>query len=81
MVLVAPPGDEDVARILARVLREAKKDWADLEAAWPEDEYEYERATASLGVPLRATGRTRSHRKFRTCEWPVSCRASQLPPG
>lgn len=40
VVLVAPPGDEDVARILARVLREAKKDWAELEAAWPEDEYE-----------------------------------------
>lgn len=40
VVLVAPPGDEDVARILARVLRAAKKDWADLEAAWPEDEYE-----------------------------------------
>ena len=40
VVLVSPPGDEDVARILARVLRCAKKDWADLEAAWPEDEYE-----------------------------------------
>ena len=40
VVPVAPPGDEEVARILARVLREAKKDWADLEAAWPEDEYE-----------------------------------------
>ena len=31
VVPVAPPGDEDVARILARVLRAAKKDWADLE--------------------------------------------------
>jgi Putative transposase len=40
LVPVAPPGDEEVAHILARVLREAKKDWADLEAAWPEDEYE-----------------------------------------
>ena len=40
MVPVAPPGDEDVARILARVLRAAKKDWAELEAAWPEDEHE-----------------------------------------
>jgi hypothetical protein len=36
----APPGDEEVARILARVLRAAKKDWADLEAAWPEDDDE-----------------------------------------
>jgi hypothetical protein len=40
VVLVAPPGDADVARILARVMREARKDWADLESAWPEDEYE-----------------------------------------
>ena len=40
MVPVAPPGDDDVARILARVLRAAKKDWASLEAAWPEDAYE-----------------------------------------
>ena len=40
VVPVAPPGDEDVARILARVLRAAKKDWAELETAWPEDEYE-----------------------------------------
>jgi hypothetical protein len=40
VVPVAPPSDEEVARILARVLRAAKKDWADLEAAWPEDEYE-----------------------------------------
>lgn len=40
VVPVALPGDEDVARILARVLRAAKKDWAELEATWPEDEYE-----------------------------------------
>ncbi len=40
VVPVAPPGDDDVARILARVLRAAKKDWAELETAWPEDEYE-----------------------------------------
>ena len=33
VVPVAPPGDEDVARVLGRVLREAKKDWADLEGA------------------------------------------------
>ncbi len=39
-VPVAPRGDEEVTRILARVLREAKKDWADLEAAWPEDDSE-----------------------------------------
>ena len=40
VVTLPPPSDEAVARVLARVLREAKKDWADLEAAWPEDEYE-----------------------------------------
>ena len=40
VVPVAPPSDEEVAHILARVLRAAKKDWADLEAAWPEDDYE-----------------------------------------
>jgi len=40
VVPVAPPSDEAVARILARVLRAAKKDWADLEAAWPEDDSE-----------------------------------------
>ena len=40
VVPVAPPADEDVARVLARVLRQAKKDWVELEAAWPEDEYE-----------------------------------------
>ena len=39
MVPAAPPGYEDVARILARVLRAATKDWLALEASWPEDEY------------------------------------------
>ena len=40
VVPVAPPSDEEAARILARVLRAAKKDWANLDAAWPDDEYE-----------------------------------------
>ena len=40
MVPVAPPGDEEVAHILARVLREVKTDAADLEAVWPEDDFE-----------------------------------------
>ncbi len=39
VVPVAPPGDDDVGRILARVLRAAKKAWASLEAAGA-DEYE-----------------------------------------
>ncbi len=33
-----PPLDDDVAAILARVLLQAKKDFAEAEAAWPEDE-------------------------------------------
>jgi hypothetical protein len=40
VVPVAPPGDADVARILSRVLREAQNDWAELDAAWPEDDSE-----------------------------------------
>jgi Putative transposase len=40
MVPVGAPGDEEVGLVLARVLREAKKDWEQLEATWPEDEYE-----------------------------------------
>ena len=40
VVTLSPPSDEEVTRLLARVLRQAKKDWADLDAAWPEDEYE-----------------------------------------
>ena len=50
VVPVAPPSDEEVARILARVLRAAKKDWADLEAAWPEDEYEQLQQQAIQGT-------------------------------
>jgi hypothetical protein len=40
VVPVAAPSDEEVAGILARVLRAAKKDWADLEVEWPEDDFE-----------------------------------------
>ena len=35
-----PPADDVVAQVLHRVLKQAKKDWADLDAAWAEDEYE-----------------------------------------
>jgi len=61
VVQVAAPADEDVALLLDRVLREAKKDWADLEAAWPEDEYEelqHRAIQERLGL---AAGRWRSH--------------------
>lgn len=40
VVTVPPPSEEDVARILHRALTQARKDWGDLDAAWPEDEYE-----------------------------------------
>jgi Putative transposase len=40
VVPVGAPGDEDVAGVLARVLRCAKKDWEELEGGWPEDGYE-----------------------------------------
>jgi hypothetical protein len=43
---VAAPSDEDVARILARVLSQAKKDWAWLENVWPEDDFEELQARA-----------------------------------
>lgn len=50
-VEVAPPTDDDVAGVLARVLRQAKKDFAQLDASWPEDEYE-KRQRESLQRPL-----------------------------
>ena len=40
VVELPAPSDDVVAQVLHRVLRQAKKDWADLDAAWPEDEYE-----------------------------------------
>ena len=39
-VLLPPPSDDEVRAVLQRVLRLAKKDWADADAAWAEDEYE-----------------------------------------
>jgi hypothetical protein len=55
---VAAPSDEDVARILARVLSQAKKDWAWLENVWPEDDFEELQARAiqerlGLAEPLQ----------------------------
>ena len=62
VVEVAPPTDDDVAAVLARVLRQAKKDFADLDAAWPEDEYEKgqrESLQRPLGLELPPTPRRR----------------------
>jgi hypothetical protein len=40
VVLLGAPGDDDVARVLHRVLRQAKRDWAEEDAPWAEDEYQ-----------------------------------------
>jgi len=40
VVELPAPSDEDVARVLHRTLQQARKDWAALDAAWPEDEYQ-----------------------------------------
>ena len=34
------PRDDVVARILHRALRQAKRDWGELSAAWAEDDFE-----------------------------------------
>lgn len=62
VVHLPPPSDDDVTAILARVLRQAKKDFADLDAAWPEDEYEEgqrESLQRPLGLELPPTARRR----------------------
>ncbi len=40
MLALPPPSDEDVARVLHRTLQQARRDWGDLDAAWPEDDSE-----------------------------------------
>jgi hypothetical protein len=40
VVPLGPPGDDDVARVLHRALRQAKRDWANEGTAWADDEYE-----------------------------------------
>ena len=61
-VEVAPPSDDDVAAVLARVLRQARKDFGEADAAWPEDEYERgkrESLQRPLGLELPPTARRR----------------------
>jgi hypothetical protein len=65
VVSVAPPGGDNVVRILARVLREAKKDWAELDDAWPEDAYEalqHQAIQERLGFHDASPSRHRSRR-------------------
>jgi hypothetical protein len=66
VVQVAPPSDEDVARLLARVLRQSKKDWADLEAAWPEDDFEVlQKQAIQAHLELPSSPRPGPHRPRR----------------
>jgi len=61
VVHLPPPSDDDVAGILARVLRQAKKDFVE-DAAWPEDEYETGQLQClqrPLGLALPPTPRRR----------------------
>ena len=63
-VLLPPPGDEEVTALLARVLRLARRDWEESDAAWAEEEYEGLQAEAlqrPLGLELPAS----PHRRRR----------------
>ena len=53
-----------MAKVLARVLRQGKKDWAEQEAAWAEDEYEQLQARA-LQRPLELGDVARAPRRDR----------------
>ena len=62
---VAPPSDEEVARILARVLARRRRTGRTKEAAWPEDEYEQLQQQAiqeRLGLVEAPTPRPRARR-------------------
>ncbi|MDP3153520.1 MAG: transposase, partial [Archangium sp.] len=64
VVTLPPPDDAQVMALLARVLRQARADWAAADAAWAEDEYEGLRAEAlqrPLGLELPAS----PHRRRR----------------
>jgi hypothetical protein len=62
-VPLGPPGDDDVALVLHRVLRQAKRDWADEGTAWADDEYEVlQQETIQQRLPLADTPPRRSRR-------------------
>jgi len=63
VVLAGPPSDDDVTRVLHRVLRQAKRDWADEDTPWPDDEYEaLQQEATQHRLPLPDTPRHRSRR-------------------
>lgn len=83
VVPVAAPGDGDVALILARVLRAAKKDWADLEAAWPEEHTfgnDVLRCPCGGRRSIRAVHSTRKQAEARLTELGVTLPSRVLPP-
>jgi ribosomal protein S27E len=62
-VPLGPPGDDDVALVLHRVLRQAKRDWADEGTAWADDEYEVlQQEAIQQRLPLADTPPRRSRR-------------------
>jgi hypothetical protein len=53
VVELPAPDDADVAGILGRVLRQARKDFSDADAPWPQDEYEaLQRASLQRPLPM-----------------------------
>ncbi|MCC6333520.1 MAG: transposase [Myxococcales bacterium] len=59
-VPLPPPSDDEVTAVLHRVLRQAQQAWADLDEAWPDDEYEALQAHAlqrPLDLELPASSR------------------------
>jgi hypothetical protein len=50
-ILLPAPDDNEVQKILLRVLQQAKKEWADEDIKWAEDEFD-EMQQMAIGQPL-----------------------------
>jgi hypothetical protein len=62
VVALPPPSDDDVRRVLERVLRQARRGWEASDSAWAEDEYEASQQQAvqqRLELPPTPTRRQR----------------------
>ena len=64
VVPVAPPDDAEAGLVLARVLKQSRKDWEALGAAWPQDEYE-ELQQRAVQERLALGEAPRRHRRSR----------------
>ena len=63
VVPLGPPGDDEVTHVLHRVLRQAKRDWANEGTAWADDEYEVlQQEAIQQRLPLADTPPRRSRR-------------------